>query len=240
MRTLNNMEPPTKKRKQYPGTFQSSWNSQFQGVVTASKLGSNHAWCTVCCKDLKVAASGVYDVREHIKSKAHERQVKCPQVTSFFKPKRADSADSTTRAEVLFSYFVAEHNLPASLGDHFTELSREMFPDSEIAKRFKCKRTKTTQIVKRCLATAATKPVVERCRNGPFSIMIDESTDRKTEKRLVVLVRYFDFEQKAAQTRLLDMPVCNGGTSNGIFNVMDGVLRYFFVLFHYIQFLIDL
>jgi hypothetical protein len=73
-------------------------------------------------------------------------------VTSFFKPKTADSADATTKAEVLFAYFVAEHNLPASLGDHFTDLARQMFPDSEIAKRFKCKRTKTTQIVKRCLS----------------------------------------------------------------------------------------
>ena len=26
----------------------------------------NKNWCTVCCRDVKVAASGVYDVRERI------------------------------------------------------------------------------------------------------------------------------------------------------------------------------
>ncbi|KAK2176475.1 hypothetical protein NP493_662g01122 [Ridgeia piscesae] len=112
------MEPPMKKCKQYAGTFQSSWNGQFQGVVTPSKLGSNHAWCTVCYRNIKVAVSGVYDVHEHLKSKMHERQLKCPQVTSFFKLKTADSTDSTTKAVVSFAYFVAEHNLPTSLGDH--------------------------------------------------------------------------------------------------------------------------
>ena len=147
---------------------------------------SQHAWCTVCCRDIKVAASGVY---EHIKQKLHERQLHCGQVTNFVKPRPADSADSTTKAEVIFSYFVVEHNFPALLADHFTDLACQMFPDSDITKRFRCKRTKTTQIVKRCLAPAATTPVVERRRAGPFSLMVDESTDRKTDKRLVVLVR---------------------------------------------------
>ena len=48
MRKLTDMEPPTKKRKQYAGTYQSSWNGQFQGVVTASKLGSNHDGVVYC------------------------------------------------------------------------------------------------------------------------------------------------------------------------------------------------
>ena len=145
----------------------------------------------------------------HLKSKLHERQLKCAHVTSYFKPKCEDSGDVTSRAEVMFCYFVAEHNLPALIADHFTDFAREMFPDSEITKKFKCKRTKTTQISKRCLAKAVTSPVIERCRKGPYSFMIDETTDHKTDKRLIMLVRYFD--DKAAQTRLLDMPVCSDG-----------------------------
>ena len=98
--------------------------------------GSNYAWCTVtvCCRDVNVAASGVYDVREHLKSKLHERKLKCVQMTSYFKPKCQDSGDATTRAEVMFCYFVAEHNLHALMADHFSDLAREMFPVS----RFEC------------------------------------------------------------------------------------------------------
>ena len=126
---------------------------------------------------------------EHLKSKFQERQLKSAQMTSYFKPKCQDCGDATTRAEVMFCYFVAEHNLPALIADHFTDLAREMFPDSEIAKKFKCKRTMTMQIIKRCLAKAGTSPVVERCRKGPYSFMIDETADHKADKRLVLLVR---------------------------------------------------
>ena len=51
--------------------------------------------------------------------------------------------------------------------------------------------------------------MIERCRKGPYSFMIDKGMDHKADKRLVTLVRYFD--DKAAQTHLLDMPVCNDG-----------------------------
>ena len=53
------MESARKKRK-YEGSYQTSWKATFGGIITESKLGSNYAWCTVCCRDVKVAASGVF------------------------------------------------------------------------------------------------------------------------------------------------------------------------------------
>ncbi|KAK2179183.1 hypothetical protein NP493_505g03034 [Ridgeia piscesae] len=76
--------------------------------------------------------------------------------------------------------------------------------------------------VKGCLAVEATNPVIARCKSGPFSVMIDESTDRNTDKRPAVLVRYFD--NASGHIRLLDMPVCNGDTAQEIFDSLDGVL----------------
>ena len=82
------------------------------------------------------------------------------------------------------------------------------------------------QVIKSCLAPEATKPVLDRCRSGPFSIMIDESNDRKGDKRLAVLVRCFEEKAGCAKTRILDMPICNGGTGEKIFSVLDETLRY--------------
>lgn len=222
------VEPPAKKRKQYAGHYQDDWKRIFKGTIAPSKLGDHHAWCVVCSRDVNVSASGVYDVRMHMKSKLHEKNAKLAlqhaPMTAFFKAK-TETPESTTTAEVMFSYFVAEHNLPTAIADHFCSLAPRMFPDSAIAKTFKCRRTKTTMIVKRCLAVEATGPVIAHCQSGPFSVMIDESTDRNTDKRLAVLVRYFDAKTARAHTRLLDMPVCNGGTAQEIFDALDGVLR---------------
>ena len=156
---------PAKKRKQYAGVYQADWGRMFEGMTAPPKLRERYAWCVPCSRDIKVSVSGVYDVRKHLKSKLHVRVVDFSRqqksITTFFKRAGIDTPDSVMKAEVMFSYFVAEHNLPAAIAGHFTDLVPRLFPDSEVAKKCRCKRTKTTQIVKRCLAPEATKPVID-------------------------------------------------------------------------------
>ena len=88
--------------------------------------------------------------------------------------------------------FVAEYSLSASMANHFIDLVKVMFPDSSIAKSFLCKRKNTTQIIKSCLATEVTKTIVERCKTGPFSIMINVMDNLKGDKWLAILVSCFE------------------------------------------------
>ena len=105
-----------------------------------SKLGEHHAWCVICSRDVNVSASGSYDVKTRMKSKLHERNAKSAQqhvpMTGFFKARTANVPESTTTAEVMFAYFVAEHNLPASVADHFSTLVPRLFADSGKAKHY--------------------------------------------------------------------------------------------------------
>ena len=102
-----------------------------------------------------------------------------PKIASLFK---ATAPDRVTHAEVLFSAFVAEHNLPFAVADHFTDLCQHMFPDYEIAKKFACRRTKTTHIINRAIAPSFDSKVTEACKTEKFSIMVDESNDQGGEK----------------------------------------------------------
>jgi len=57
-------EPNSKKRKledtdRGHGRFQADWIKVFPGIVDVSKLGSSHAFCKICSKDIKVVASGI-------------------------------------------------------------------------------------------------------------------------------------------------------------------------------------
>ena len=55
---------------------------------------------------------------------------------------------TVTEAEVKFGYFLSEHHLAFKLADHATKLFSSTFPESAIAKDFKCGRTKATAILK--------------------------------------------------------------------------------------------
>ena len=47
------------------------------------------------------------------------------------------------RAEVKVATLLVQHNIPLALADELTPLSRDVFPDSQIAKSYSSKRTKT-------------------------------------------------------------------------------------------------
>ena len=103
----------------------------FEGMIAPSKLREHYAWCIPCSRDIKVSASGVYDVREHLKSKLHVRMVDSSRqqkpMTTFFKRVGIDTPDTVITDEVMFSYFVAEHNLPTAIADHFTDMASRNF-----------------------------------------------------------------------------------------------------------------
>ena len=86
----------------------------------------------------------------HVQGRHHKDManalVSSRSVTSFFRPQ---TPQSVIEAESLWSTF---HNLSFQTSDHATKLFRRMFPDSEIAKKFACRHTKTAAIIKEALA----------------------------------------------------------------------------------------
>ena len=57
-----------------------------------------------------------------------------------------------TNAEVLFTGFLLERNLPFEAAFHAGHLFCVMFPDSEIAKKYGCAATKTEAIINYAIA----------------------------------------------------------------------------------------
>ena len=116
--------------------------------------------------------------------------------------------------------FVAEHNPPFLIADHFTHLTSAMFPDSKTVKAFSAAKTKTTCIVKGALFPHFTEPIVKMCRQTAFSILCDEGND-SNDKNFTILVRLWDKNLGKPMTRFLDMPICNIGTGEKLFELIN-------------------
>jgi hypothetical protein len=86
--------------------------------------------------DFSVCHGWKCDIVKHVQTKKHKDNIQC-----VFKNRKLDfrvrenNSDSVTRAEVLFTAFIAEHNLSINCADHAGPSFREMFPDTEIAKK---------------------------------------------------------------------------------------------------------
>ena len=75
--------------------------------------------------------------------------------------------------------------------DHLSDLVTDIFSDSEIAKQFHSKHTKSRAIVKHVLAGHFREELLHALAKTKFSIIIDEKTDTSSKKLLAILVRYF-------------------------------------------------
>ena len=109
--------------------------------------------------------------------------------TSYFGPIREEFV---IHAEVLFAYFLGEHNLAFQLGDHCPKLFKLMFPDSSIAKDFKYSHTKATAVLK-VIAQNCWKTISAAVRETKyFSIQTGETTDITLTQHAAIMLQFFD------------------------------------------------
>ena len=50
-------------------------------MIVSSKSGPEYARCSICSRDIKVAASGVFDVRMHLGTSMHQSNEKASYIT---------------------------------------------------------------------------------------------------------------------------------------------------------------
>ena len=140
------MASKSKKKQCYKAEYSSKW----EFIKPSSKKGEHHAACTICGLDFSIAASGSYDITTHIKTAKHSSnaaQKSSNRSITQFLPASNDQLQ-LIRAETTWTLFVIEHNLPFVTSDGFSNIVKEMFPDSKIARDFGCRRTKTTSITR--------------------------------------------------------------------------------------------
>ena len=114
-------------------------------------------------------------------------------------PSQTRVLKNVIEAETRWAVFVAKHNLAFLASDHASKLFATMFPDSQIAKKFSCGRTKTTAIVKGALAPHFLNTAISNMSSA-FSLLMDESND-KTNKSCIILVRMLDPDIGDCRTR---------------------------------------
>ena len=134
------MEPAAKKPKIGTRRHLKEWKTlkgQCKGLIESSKKGQDYSYCVQCKKDMKVTAFGLYDLESHFKTKKHAENFAVSKifkpVNMHFAPKKENNI-ATTEVEVKFCYFIAEHNIPFTASDHFSDLIKSLFPDCKIAK----------------------------------------------------------------------------------------------------------
>lgn len=181
----------------YKCSFKEEWMDQYP--ISRSD-GNPHAfYCIPCKKNVSCSHQGLADVTKHCKGTTHvafEKAIKNTRSMSSFFNDNSESSNSlmekTIRAEVLHTNFMVQHNLSFLTAEHLSPLYAKMFPDSKIARNFKCSRTKTTAILNEAMQPSLKTSLVDYMKKKPFSLVNDGSSDTGIKKMNALCAYIFD------------------------------------------------
>ncbi|KAG5869845.1 hypothetical protein JTB14_009007 [Gonioctena quinquepunctata] len=125
--------------------------------------------------------------------------------------KNSSVSDGMKKAEIKIVSVLVEHNVPFLVMDHLSDVIKDTFPDSEIARKFSCKRTKSSAIAYNVLGGQFEEKMIQDLKSGlsTFSVIIDESTDRSA----------------CVKTRFLCAVDIQGESAQDLFNALNSALE---------------
>ena len=122
-----------------------------------------YAHCTLCNTDIYIGSGGASDIKKHAKGLKHKDKEEGHRNAARFKTQMENRKESnetlkkmeeeetlkndTIKAEILLCELIVELNLSMASADTLSSAMKEMFPDSVIAQKFSCARTKATHNV---------------------------------------------------------------------------------------------
>ena len=97
--------------------------------------------------DFSVEHGGRTDIKHHANTDKHKKAVAAsesqPSIAGLLGKGRPDAV---IYAETKMAMLVAKNNIPLSFTDEINKSVRDMFPDSDVAKKYACGRTKAADI----------------------------------------------------------------------------------------------
>ncbi|XP_015263080.1 PREDICTED: uncharacterized protein LOC107107313 [Gekko japonicus] len=190
----NSTTGSVKKRKYYC-YFKDEWCKEeaFKGWL--HKVDMVTAECILCHQGFSIKYEGRGAVTSHADSSKHkelEKQRKqMPEILTFFNKPNFSQEDMVTAAEVGQVYHSIVHHLSyASQACAYKTLSR-ILPDSVVARKMSCGRTKATSIAESVLAPKSRELLLKDLEVAPFFSIASDASNKRNKKFFPVTVRYF-------------------------------------------------
>ncbi|CAD7081034.1 unnamed protein product [Hermetia illucens] len=225
-----NKECEKSKKQKYEQKYVKYWESEFKWLSEGTK-GCHYAFCKVCSVDVYIGKMGKSAIKSHANTQIHTKNagtISLNLVQQNIEPLFSlASKTAVIDAEIMMAVFVAEHNLAFQIMGHLPQFVNKITPDSNIAKKVKCSRTKMVNILRNVLGISYIEEIVDLLNANKFSLIIDESTDISLVKTLCLVVRvcknfkvhdlFFDLiEVESADASSLFSAVINSFTKNNI------------------------
>lgn len=192
------------------------------------KKDEHTAYCPTCDVSFSLASKGKSDIDQHLNSEKHRRRVRdsasSSKVPSFFAPKFTKLDDQISAAEGTLAFHTVKHHFSFNSVDCSHKLLQTILPDSQIAKKISCARTKTEAIVVNVLAPLSIEFMLADVAQTSFISISTDASNHGSTKMFPILLQYFTI-QSGLQIKLLDIQSLKNETSESITDMLTLALQ---------------
>ena len=160
-----------------------------------SKVDDFTANCTLCRQSFSVKYDGKSTVSSHAKSTKHKRtiivQKQNKTLSAFFVKTNSKEEHLVILAELISTYHGVIHHHSFVSQDCGNKLLAKLCPDSAVASKVSCGRTKAASYVESILGPKAQKMCIQDLKNMFFFSIGSDASNKGNKKFFPIVVRYF-------------------------------------------------
>ena len=206
------------------------YNKEWEKTYTwlTADTTSESAKCVICSTTFQVKWDGLKAVKSHNSSEKHKVRVQSATqsklLTNFFVQKNTSEENKVIAAEVASVFHYTQHHHSYLSMDCSLKLARKCFPDSKIAAKISCGKTKCEAIVCNVLAPHSVELIQKNLNDSFFSISSDAS-NKKNQKLFPLCIQYYSTDVGGICSRVLDFYEDSNETSDAIADRIRSILK---------------
>lgn len=189
--------------------------------------------CTICNSNISIANKGVTDINEHIATLKHktrfQSQAGSSKVMETYITKPGTD-DNIRAAEGAIAFHTVTHHMSFNSLDCTNSLNKELFSESNTAKKLSCNRSKAIAIVNNVLAPLSTNKIINDLQNIVFVSVSVDASNHGSIKLIPIIIQYFDYRANGITSKLLEIETAPDETSNTISDLIIKQLKKFNIL----------
>lgn len=174
---------------------------------------------------ISVANKGALDLVAHISTPKHVKSVRgetsSTRVTDFFVKPGSKTDELVSAAEGTLAFHAVKHHHSYKSMDCTCGVLTAIFPDSELARKVSCARTKTEAIVNSVLAPHSVDVVEKALSHIRYCGVSTDGSNHGSVKLFPILLQYFDWKNGGLQSKLVDVH----STPNETADIISGCVK---------------
>ena len=143
-------------------------------------------------------------------------------IDEIYKPVGVSVNEKVERSKKTFVTLLAQNNVPMAFADAFNHSVTDMFPDSEIAKKFKCGRTTATALLYDIGQSSKDRVVNNITGNKLCYSLSTDGGSKYLSKLYPVLIYSYDSKTETVGWKILDIHEIDGrATGPNVFQLLN-------------------